>query len=315
MIALTLLTSVIAVGGIQNAYAGFPGQLDCHLEPLIVDIILPAGGEFEEFKFINCDLEADFIIDEQLFEVGNFDPECDNEIEVSFSDPIIDQDSLIAEFDETIKVLEIAASGPYRCDIEFLATVIGNVSFCQTADGNFIGPLNQDGIDRCIGEGGDVETEPFQAINSSILEQEILVLVPDPDPTIHVHIDIKPESCPNPINPNSRGLLPVAILGNEVDVEDIDVSTVTLAGVSPMKHNIEDVATPHAPVTGVVNPLDCSTEGPDGIDDLTLKFDTQEIVAALGLDGLARGTAVQVQLTGNLLDGTPIESYDVIIVR
>ena len=160
---------------------------------------------------------------------------------------------------------------------------------------------------------GVVVVEPFQAFNSFPIEQEISVEVTELEPEIlHVHIDIKPESCPNPINTNSRGLLPVAILGNEVDVNDIDVSTVRIAGVSPILHSIEDVATPHNPFTGVVNPLDCSTEGPDGIDDLTLKFDTQDVVAALGA---VRGDIIPVVLTGNLFDGTPIESYDVIIVR
>ena len=107
----------------------------------------------------------------------------------------------------------------------------------------------------------------------------------------------------------------MAILGNEVDVSQIDVSSIQIAGVSPMKHNIEDVATPHTPDTEVVNPFDCSTEGPDGIDDLTLKFDMQEILEALGRDNAPRGTVVVLVLTGNLLDGTPIEGYDLALVR
>ena len=127
-----------------------------------------------------------------------------------------------------------------------------------------------------------------------------------------VHIDIKPESCPNPVNSNSRGLLPVAILGNLVDVDQIDVDTILLAGVSPIRHDVEDVATPHTPNTEVVNPNDCTIEGPDGIDDLTLKFDTQQVLDALDA---SRGDLIQVLLTGNLLDGTVIHSYDVIIVR
>jgi len=129
-----------------------------------------------------------------------------------------------------------------------------------------------------------------------------------------VHIDIKPESCPNPVNSNSRGVVPVAILGSaDFDVSQIDVSTILIEGfVSPVKHNIEDVATPHTPVTAAGDPLDCSTEGPDGFDDLTLKFDTFDIIVGIGL---TRGSVVQLLFTGNLLDGTEIHGYDTIIVK
>jgi hypothetical protein len=41
----------------------------------------------------------------------------------------------------------------------------------------------------------------------------------------NVDIDIKPGIDPNSINTRSRGVVPVAILGNDIDVSDIDVST------------------------------------------------------------------------------------------
>ena len=60
-----------------------------------------------------------------------------------------------------------------------------------------------------------------------------------------VDVDIKPTSCPNPLNVKSGGVLPVAILGTEdFDVAEIDASTVQLAGVSPLRWSIEDVAAP-----------------------------------------------------------------------
>ena len=47
-----------------------------------------------------------------------------------------------------------------------------------------------------------------------------------PEPSISVAIDIKPGSETNPINPMSRGLIPVAILGSDsFDVADVDVTT------------------------------------------------------------------------------------------
>jgi len=106
--------------------------------------------------------------------------------------------------------------------------------------------------------------------------------------------------------------LPVAILGNELDVSDIDPSTIRLEGVSPMKHDIEDVTTPHTPNTEILDPTDCTTDGPDGIDDLTLKFKMQEVVAAIG--PVSKGDVISVELEGQLIDGTPFEGYDIIII-
>ncbi len=61
------------------------------------------------------------------------------------------------------------------------------------------------------------------------------------------NFDIKPGSCPNPLNVKSNGVLPVAILGTATfDVNDIDVSTLEINGVSPIKSSIEDVAAPVA---------------------------------------------------------------------
>ena len=46
--------------------------------------------------------------------------------------------------------------------------------------------------------------------------------------------------------------------------------------------------------------------------DLTLKFDTQEIVSALG--DVSDGDCVVLHLTGNLLDGIPIVGEDVVVI-
>jgi hypothetical protein len=97
------------------------------------------------------------------------------------------------------------------------------------------------------------------------------------------HLDIHPQSCPNPLNGSSKGVMPAALLGTEdFDVNDIDVSTLLLEGVAPIRWSIEDVATP------VLNgdACECTTEGPDGFSDLTLKFKTQEIVQATGWDSI-----------------------------
>ena len=132
-----------------------------------------------------------------------------------------------------------------------------------------------------------------------------------PEPTvIKVAVDIKPQACPNPLNVKSKGVLPVAISGSgTVDVYDIDIDSIQLAGVSPLRGNYEDVATP------LVDPIECecSTEGPDGYIDLTLKFEIQAIADALG--EAYHGEEFILYLTGYLYDGTPIEGSDCIIIR
>lgn len=273
-----------------------------------------------------------------------------------------------------------------------------------------------------------------------------------------VAVDIKPNSCPNPFNPKSRGVLPVAIIGMpDFDVADIDFSSIRLEGVvAPLRCSIEDVAAAPVPEPQIPNleivsftgpssairggviggmislrirnsgpvdvnswffvgfyistdpvittadrllvggresvqsilagqekavPLysgarvatdspagnvylgviidefnavaesdetdntaalpititgsgdvsfkldpeghsntsaaiqaeecDCYSDGPDGIDDLTLKFRTQDVVDVLG--ALSRGESVQLTITGQLLDGTSFEGVDCVV--
>jgi hypothetical protein len=98
-----------------------------------------------------------------------------------------------------------------------------------------------------------------------------------------VAVDIKPTSCPNPLDTGSPGVLPVAILGTaDFDVLQVDPGTVALEGITPLCWNYEDVAAPFDSSQPQDSCTSCTTSGPDGFLDLTLKFDRQEVVAALG---------------------------------
>jgi hypothetical protein len=129
-------------------------------------------------------------------------------------------------------------------------------------------------------------------------------------------LDIKPRSCPNPLNTKSRGVIPAAILGTEYfDVSQVDVSTVQLEGVGPLRSRFRDVASPFEPTVCKVDcKEDCNNLGPDGFVDLTLKFDTQAVVDALPLEEVEDRDCLNLQLTGNLLDGTPIVGEDVVVI-
>ena len=108
-----------------------------------------------------------------------------------------------------------------------------------------------------------------------------------------VPLDVKPRSCPNPLNVRSRGLLPVAILGTaDFNIGDVDRTTLLLEGVAPKMMAFGDVATPFEG-----EPCDCHELGPDGYMDLTIKFRRQEIVAAIGPVG--NRDFVPLTITGN----------------
>jgi hypothetical protein len=128
-------------------------------------------------------------------------------------------------------------------------------------------------------------------------------------------VDIKPGSCPNSFNRKSHGKLPVAVLGTDAfDVADIDVDSIELSradgvggSVMPIRSSIKDVGTPFDG-----EPCDCHELEGDGWDDLTLKFRSQDVVAALELQGLSGGDFVELLITGTLLDGTPFVGSDCI---
>jgi hypothetical protein len=129
-----------------------------------------------------------------------------------------------------------------------------------------------------------------------------------------VAVDIKPQGCPNPLNTKSQGVTPVAILGTaDVDVTQIDIASVRLEDVAAIRSAIEDVATPYTPTNGLDGAPACTDLGPDGFDDLTLKFDAQELIGALG--EVEDGEVRTVTLTGLLQDGTPIEGEDVVVIK
>ena len=130
-------------------------------------------------------------------------------------------------------------------------------------------------------------------------------------------LDIRPGSCPNPLNRNSNGILPVALVGTAgFDVAEVDLATVRLArvdgeggeaapneGPPGPSSTTADVATPFGGDT-----CDCHDLGGDGIDDLSLKFRTSDLVDALDLNNSPFGDLVELVVTGELLDGTPFTS-------
>jgi hypothetical protein len=151
------------------------------------------------------------------------------------------------------------------------------------------------------------------------------------DPVI-AQLDLFPGSCDNRFNMrwfdnfdngigNDRendtkgGVLPAAVAGSaECDVTLIDVSSLELDGVAPLRSSFEDVTRPAEDGPADGEPADgggdcpCSDKGPDGIPDLTLKFSRQAVASLLA--GASSGEPVMLTLRGRMTDGSPFEARD-----
>lgn len=147
--------------------------------------------------------------------------------------------------------------------------------------------------------------------------------VPD-ECEVFVTLDIKPGSCPNPVNPGSRGVVPMALVGSDsFDVADVDVDSLSLSrsdgiggSVAPLMGppgpgiDVDDVATPFGG-----EPCACHELAGDGVDDLVLKFSTPQLVAMLELDSPKAPSMVALVLRGVLRDGTEFETSDCVLLR
>ena len=157
-------------------------------------------------------------------------------------------------------------------------------------------------------QGTGTWVDPYLATVLNLLTLEKFT----PQVVILVDLDIKPTSCPNPFNIKSKGVLPVAILGSaDFDVTQIDPSSVRLEGLAPKQWATEDVT---APVVDPEEDCECTTAGPDGYPDLTLKFDHQEVANAEIMEGVNDGEFVALTITGKLLDGQAFVGSDCVLI-
>ena len=113
--------------------------------------------------------------------------------------------------------------------------------------------------------------------------------------TVEVEVDIQPdddEINESSFNVGSKGVLPVVVLGNAINVTDINVTTILLNETcAPIRHSYNDTNL-------------------DGIMDLVLKFDAECVAGLLESCSCIDGDIVTLVLTGELLDGTSITGSD-----
>jgi len=148
--------------------------------------------------------------------------------------------------------------------------------------------------------------------------------VPDECETIIASLDIKPGACPNRVNRRSHGTLQAALVGSDsFDVRQVDTEFLALRRADGVGGEVRPLSGPPGPriqIKDVATPFDgelcdCHELERDGIDDLVLRFHTDELVEALELESLPTDVSVKLSLSGTLLDGTPFEASDCILLR
>jgi hypothetical protein len=128
-----------------------------------------------------------------------------------------------------------------------------------------------------------------------------------PSATVSVEVDVRPRSCLNPVNLNSRAVVSVVVLGtDDLDVGEVDVASVRVEGLEPSRTMYRDRGTPGQ----------CRGE-PDGVLDLVLVTDAAELLAALRDRDvpMVHGMNVSVQVDGVLHDGTPFVGRDDVFLK
>ena len=130
------------------------------------------------------------------------------------------------------------------------------------------------------------------------------------------HLDIKPGSCPNSVNVAHGAfapgaVMPMSLLGNAFDVTQVDVGSVRLSPVilqegptvelSPVLIEFADVGSPFE-----AENCGCAALGPDGILDLAIHFDRQEMIDGFGLQSIDNNVEFPLKVTGMVNEGRAI---------
>jgi hypothetical protein len=189
-------------------------------------------------------------------------------------------------------------------DTLWMTSNSSNVFSNYAKDGTFLGDVTIAGLSPGNTWGGEISIAP----------------------PIEVSIDIKFCSNPNAFNCRSRGNTPVTIFGSdELDVSDIDIDSLMLCledlsvctSLLPQDSSIADRGDPTTDDIGasqcaVIDGVEQRFRTPDGLDDLDVAFDTQDLADVFGCNALSKGDASStLVLVGETNSGRPITSVPI----
>jgi hypothetical protein len=209
-------------------------------------------------------------------------------------------------------VLKNVARAPWAalCDPAEEFTFQFDQVVVKTRSTRFIGTPDQGKLEfELSGRSGGVAVwASYSGVPTATPDNQGNVIVSDELDAVHIaihliEVDVKPGSCPNPLNVKSKGVLPVAILGTTPNSSrSIDPASIRLAymgrSIAPLRWNIEGV---------------CDDEGSlDRCPDISLKFDTEAIVRMLG--PVLDRQVIALTLNAALRDGTMVSGQDRIII-
>jgi hypothetical protein len=130
------------------------------------------------------------------------------------------------------------------------------------------------------------------------------------------HLDIKPGSCPNPVNvmngaAMALAVVPMGLLGNAFDVTQVDIGTIRLSPVQLTAGTTVELSPVLISYADIGSPFDseqcqCAALGPDGILDIAIHFDRQQMIDGFGLQALQNNTEFPLRVTGLLTEGRGI---------
>jgi hypothetical protein len=222
---------------------------------------------------------------------------------------------LVFTLSQPVKTLgfEVFWNGANDFEVEFwggnnkLGSVTRSFAYDEDVFGSallFAASVNNNSIDKVIFKPGVDIGFGFA------IAQVRYTIAPPPPPVQKIVFDVQPGSCENNFNTRSQGVTPMVIYGSSnLSVSDINLSTIRINGIAPLRTSFERVGAPYTKV----NDCDCSATGSDNIMDLALKFDTQALVPSLA--GVADNARTTLVITGKLNDGTDLEGRDCIRVK
>lgn len=140
----------------------------------------------------------------------------------------------------------------------------------------------------------------------------IVTVLPRPD------LDICPLGCPTPLGKTQTGTVRSVLTANAYfDADQVDSSTLVMRRTDGVGGSVQFFA---AAVMDACTPVesddcdDCPLVAPDGYDDQILLADAQTMVTNLLIGGETNGTVLEIEVSGQLLDGTPFTAQDCVTV-